>query len=77
MNEILNLRQSIKSLMTSEYHLWDAMYTLAKEKLQEGDEAAYTTLLTAANVHARKHGKLMSVLIYFNKTFAEDLGEDD
>jgi len=77
MNEILNLRESIKSLMMSEYRLWDALFTLAKQKLEEGDEAAYTTLLTAANVHGRKHGKLMSVLQCFNKTFAEDLEGDE
>ena len=77
MNEILNLRESIKSLMMSEYRLWDALFTLAKQKLEEGDEAAYTTLLAAANVHGRKHEKLMSVLQCFNKTFAEDLEEGD
>ncbi len=77
MNEILNLRESIKSLMMSEYRLWDALYTLAKQKLEDGDESAYTALLAAANVHGRKHGKLMSVLQCFNKTFAEDLEEGD
>ena len=73
MNEILNLRESIKSLMMSEYRLWDSLFTLAKQKQEEGDESAYITLLTAANVHARKHGKLMSVLQCFNKTFDEEL----